>query len=166
MKRSFRDRDAGFTMIELMITTGVMVIGLTLLIGAMVTLAAQSKVAEVRVTATNFTTSVIESMRGRGVDGILQFNEGDADLATSGGVIEIEGLEGLGTTKIEIWTTVSVTGGSEVQVAIPVSDEVLAELMAAGLANPIEVTARIMIDRGAGTGLEYKFQTSGMIFYL
>lgn len=168
MKNRHRRGDGGFTLVELMVTTGVMVIALTLLIGATISLATQTKVSEMRVTALNFNTSVIETVRERAVDRILQYNYGDLDLDTHQGVIEIEGLEGLGTTKIALWVMVptGAMGTSSTRVDIPVSDARLAELMSIGTPNPIEFHVEITIDRGLGTGNEYKFHSAGMLYYL
>ena len=168
MNKRHRRGDGGFTLVELMVTTGVMVIALTLLIGATISLATQSKVSEIRITALNFNTSVIETVRERAVERILQYNYGDLDLDTHEGVIEIKGFEGLGTTKIAMWVMIPgvAMGTSSARVDIPVSDARLTELMDMGTPNPIEFHVEITIDSGMGDGNEYKFHSAGMLYYL
>lgn len=165
-ERRIERSDAGLSLVELMFTSGIMIIGLVMLLGAMVTLAGQSQVAEIRVNCINFNTSILETMRGLGIDRILIFNRDGDDLGTDiNGVVEIAGLEGFGTASVTIEAVIPPDGlgGAQTFIQIPTS---IAGLDLSTFPNPIEVRITTKLDRGDGAGNEYQFVTSSLLFYL
>ena len=153
--------EAGFTLIELMFASGVMVIGMVMLMGSVVNLSAQTKVAETAVAASHFNTSVLESMRGRGLEDILSYNSAEEEFEVNEGKIY---LEGLGYAMMDIWCIVSDPSAGTTRVNLPMSDSEM-QSFAATAPNPIEIQIRLSLDRGFGEGEEFKFMTSGLIYY-
>lgn len=158
--RKFRN-DTGLTLIEIMLAAGFMTTALVLIMGSLISLSKQSKVAELRATSTNFTNSVLESLRGRSITDILTFNTGGTEYAVDeDGQIFMENI-GYATLIVKI----VVTGDSEpIIYELPVTGEKAAEIEPL-LPNPIEVQVEMRIDQGFGEGNEYKFQSTSLLNY-
>ncbi len=158
--RQFRN-DTGLTLIEIMIAAGLMTITLVLIMGSLISVSKQSKVSEIRATATNFSTSVLESLRGRSYEDIMTFNTGGTEYALdqNGRIF----LDNIGYAQLVV--KVVVTGDSEpIIYELPVTEEKAAALGPL-LPNPIEVQVEIRIDQGFGEGNEYKFQSTSLLGY-
>lgn len=66
--------EAGFTLIEVMIATGVFAISIVMLLGGMITISTHNTMADQRARATNFARSSFEDLRGRPLDEILNYD--------------------------------------------------------------------------------------------
>jgi type II secretory pathway pseudopilin PulG len=153
--------DTGLTLIEIMLAAGIMTIALVLIMGGLVSVSTQSKVSEARATATNFATSVLESLRGRSITEILTFNNGGTEYAldANGKIM----LTNIGPATLVVRAVVTVNGSTTVT-ELPVTAE-KAEELAPTMPNPLEIQVEIKLDRGFGTGKEYKFQTTTLLSY-
>ena len=98
--RKIVHKEAGLTLIEMMITAGVLTVGIVVLMQSLINMVVQGEVAEIKTIAGAFNAGVLEDIRGNGIDEILQYdglNLGDDDS------IEIVGLEGKGVAKVSIY---------------------------------------------------------------
>ena len=159
MGHAIAKNNAGLTLIELMIAAGILTIGLVLLMSSVVNVNATVKSSDVTVRATHFNTSILESLRGRDHDAILQFNSDGSELAISNNVIQ---LNGIGPAKFYMWCVMDVSG-TTTRYAIPMTDESLAALPATP--NPMEIQVELHIDRGLGTGKELKYRSSSLVYH-
>ena len=159
MQHSIQKNNAGLTLIELMFTAGVMTVGLVLLMGAVVNVNAAQRSADLNMRATQFNTSVIESLRGMDSDAILQYNADGSQFAITNNEVL---LPGIGRAKFYMWCVVN-TSGTITRYSIPMSDEALAS--APTMANPMEIQVELYVDKGLGTGKEFKFRTSSLVYH-
>lgn len=161
-KFKIRKNDAGFTLIELVFAAGVMTIGMVLMMQAVISLSHQSKVTDARVAATHFSHSILESMNGRELGDVLQYNanQGEFVLSENGTVL----FQGVGDVTVNVYAV--ITGGtSTIRASIPISDADLAKYTAVA-PNPIEIQVEILMDAGMGDGNEFKFRTSTFVYTL
>jgi type II secretory pathway pseudopilin PulG len=157
-----KKREAGFTLIELMFTAAIMVTGIVILMQGLIDMARHSQIVQIRVTAKMFNASVMETIRGRGIEEILQFNRNGGALGTTGNVIRIPGLESFGKARLKITTQFP---GEPEPFEIPVADADL-DTLAALAPNPIEITVLVTVDRdGIPNSGDMNFRTSTLVFY-
>ena len=158
-----RRNDAGFTLMEIVFTAGVVVTGMVMLMGSAVNVAAQSKVSEMRSQALQFNMSVLESLRGRSQEDLLTFNSDGSELA-----VNEEGyitLNGLGNAAVAI--EYLVPGNQDVEnsfVSLPLTEEQMESMDLSALPNPLEVRVTLSVASGAN-GPVYNFQSSALLGY-
>lgn len=164
MNAKITRNDAGLSLIEIMWVAGIMSVGLVMLMGSVIQISAANKAAEATTSATNFNVSVMESMRGRGLEDILKYNEGSAEfvVGNNGEIV----LEGVGEATFQLFCVVppSTPGTAPGLVQIPFSDSQYAS-MSTSMTNPIEVQTQIKLDKGFGSGKEFKFYSSTLLYY-
>ena len=155
--------DAGISLMETMFTAGVLVVGLVMLMGSAVNVAAQSQVSEIRAQALQFNMSLLESMRGRTLKGIMLFNSdgSELNLDDDGNV----SLHGVGPAELTIECVIQ-PGAAEPSakfLQLPTTEENFINRDLTNVPNPLEVRVMLKVDRGMGGGHEYKFQSSSLI---
>lgn len=162
LRRGSRN-NAGFTLMEIVFTAGVIVTGLVMLMGSAVNVAAQSKASEMRSQALQFNMSLLESLRGRSLDGLMQFNNDGSELAVNQeGYIN---LYGLGNTQVAIEYVLPGTQDTATTfVSLPLSESQMESLDPTAMPNPLEVRVTLAAKPGA-SGPIYKFQSSALIAY-
>lgn len=157
--RSQRDSTAGFTLLELMLAAGVMAVGLIMLMQSFVAMNLNSRVAEDRIIATNFNNSVLEALRGQERNTILTFNKNNELFSIDGnGYVNVPRL---GRAKLNMSVMVPMDGGMK-KYPLPVD---LSGNNLPTFPNPLEVQVELVVDKGHGAGLEYRFSTSSAVFY-
>ena len=153
--------DAGLTLIEIMITTGIMVIGLVLLMSTMVSLANQSKVVDAATAGTHFSMSCFDSMIGLTFDQMMQFNSTEDIFDANEGVVN---LEGVGNMEVTVQAVIPGDGDPTL-ISLPMSDEDLAGV--GDIPNPVEIQVKLKVVKGGDeygtTG--YQFSASRMVYY-
>ena len=154
--------DAGFTLIELVFAAGVMSVGMVLMMQSIISLNNQARLTDVRVAASHFSHSILESMHDMEFAEIVQFNaDGEEFSLTPEGTII---MDGVGEVTVNIYAVISDGGGSFERAPIPVSDADVAQYSAAA-PNPLEIQVEILMDAGMGEGNEYKFRASTFVYY-
>ncbi len=97
-KRRIYKGNAGFTMVELMITAAIFSSSMVLLSGSMITFASHNTMSEQKAVTTSYNRSVFEDMRGRGIVGILSY-EVPVDNPDLGTVF----IPGMGEANVNVW---------------------------------------------------------------
>lgn len=163
MSTRMERNNAGLSLIELMWVAGIMSVGLVLLMSAVISVSAQNKASEAASMASHFNNSVLEAIHGRDLETILTFNsDGSVFEVSDAGTIMIPGI---GEARFTLFCIVppSTQGEAPGRVPIPFSDSQMT--MAASLPNPVEIQALIEFEKGMGTGKEYKFFSSSLLYY-
>lgn len=164
MKRISLNSNSGMTLIEVMWVAGIMSVGLVLLMSAVISVSAQQKAAVAGMTASQFNSSVLESLHGRDLAGICMYNGANEEFEVSPqGTIQIHGI---GEALLQMYCVVpaQVQGEEPTRFSIPMTAEDL-ELVGPTLPNPLEVQVVLLIEKGLGTDREYKFQSSTRVFH-
>lgn len=160
-RQGIHRNDAGFTLIELTFTAGIMTVGLVMMMGTVINLSHQSASTELAIAASHFNTSVLESLRGLDEEEVLQFNEDESEFdVNEAGKVH---LENLGDVKFEMWCVVKDGNGTVSRLSIPMTDDAM-EAMAT-IPNPMEVQVQVSLDKGRGSGNEFKYMTSALIYH-
>lgn len=162
MSARIERNNAGLSLIELMWVAGIMSVGLVLLMSAVISVSAQNKASEAASMASHFNNSVLEAINGRDLETILTFNQDGAVFEVSeAGTIMIPGI---GPARFTLFCIVppNTQGEAPGRVPIPFSDSQLT--MAPSLPNPVEIQALLEFDKGLGTGKEYKFFSSSLLW--
>ena len=153
--------DGGFTLLELMFTAGVMTVGIVMLMGTVVNLSHQSISNERAIMASHFNTSVLETVRGRDLEGILTFNEDNEEFTVQeSGTIWIEEL---GYVKFQMWIILPNDNGGTQRIEIPMSETARAALGA--VPNPVEVQVRLFSNGGYGSDDKFQYINSALLYY-
>ena len=158
MKKSGNPRkDAGFTLIEIMIASGVVAVGMVLMMQSVISIHNHSKVTDAAVAASHFSHSILESMQEKDLTSVVQFNSDHEEFQPQedGKII----LGGLGAATVNIYAVIPSSGQGEPEyISIPVSDADL-EANRFSAPNPIEIQVEILIN-------DYQFRTSALIYTL
>ena len=157
-----RKNDAGLTLIEIMIAVVVMTGGILALMSSIINLANQNRANDARLIAAHFTDGVLQSMDGLSIEDILTFNENGEVFKIDEGIVS---LYGAGDATVTVSIVLSgVDGGVDERINLPVSAET-AELFAAALPDPVEISVRVSMRSGLGEGQNLNFQSSKLVFY-
>lgn len=106
-RRNIAKNDAGMTMVEIMIAAAIFSSSMVLLSGSMITFANHNMSSERKATATGFTRTVLEDIRGLSLDEILSY-EVPVDNEEMGTVF----IPGVGNAWVSIWAIIPVDDGS------------------------------------------------------
>ncbi len=156
--------DAGLTLMEIMITTGIMVIGLVLLMSTMVSLANQSKVVDAATAGSLFSSSVFDAMNGKTFDALMQFNSTGDVFAANLGIVNLDGVG-----QMEVTIQAVIPGENEddtpTLIELPLTQEKIDEL--GKLPNPIEIEVEMTVIKGTSDAGNkgYHFSASRMVYY-
>lgn len=150
MKRIRKDGEAGFTLIEIMATTVVVVIGMVLVMGSLAALTGTSISLDKKVVASNYARSMLEMIRGNDLPGILAF-EIPFSKAEGGYFFRAPGL---GDVRLEMWAVME----DGTRFLIGVDDPALVD----SAPNPIEVIVELEVYEGNGL----YHQSSALLSYL
>lgn len=156
--------DSGVTLIELMWVAGIMSVGLVLLMSAVISVSAQQKASVAAMTASQINSSILESLHGRDLAGILTYNGANEEFEVSQeGTIQFQGI---GEAQLQMYCIIpSLNQGEEPsRLPIPMTPEEV-EAARPTMPNPVEIQVVLLIDKGLGTDKEYKFYSSTRVFH-
>ena len=122
-RRSAGRGECGFSLLEVMIATGVTSVGFVLLLGSLVNISDAGDLSQARAVATSHASSVVEEIRGMGLDALLAY--------------EAPGFEGLGEGE-DIQVRCFNADGDPL--ALPLGDGVTAP----ELPNPMEIQVTVL----------------------
>lgn len=160
MRSSTRVDRAGFTLIETLFASGVMVIGIVLVMQAIISVALYGRVGQMKLDAKHFSASVLESMRGRDGSEILRFNRDFAEFDAPYGKVVIQGV---GEARVRIEALIPDGAGTSQLRELPLSDDEIEALPT--LPNPLEVSVDVVVEGVSGGGPELRFHTSSLILH-
>ena len=129
-------RNAGFTMVELMITAAVLSSGMVLISGSMVTFSNQNMLSEQEAMSTGVGRSVFENIRGLPIDEILTYAS-PVDNPENNTIF----ISGVGEAYVDVW---AVIPGEEGQTEQWFRLGPNSTLQAEGLPNPIELQVEVI----------------------
>ena len=73
MKTKLKRNDAGLTLLEVMIASGILAVGMVLLMGSVLSVASTTALTEQRAVSTTYIASVMEELDGRSLEDVLTY---------------------------------------------------------------------------------------------
>jgi prepilin-type N-terminal cleavage/methylation domain-containing protein len=73
MKTKLKRNDAGLTLLEVMIASGILAVGMVLLMGSVLSVASTTALTEQRAVSTTYIASVMEELDGRTLEEVLTY---------------------------------------------------------------------------------------------
>lgn len=119
MKRKVPKSEAGFTLLELMIASGILAVALSMVFGSLISVNVMGRLAESRTEATVAISSVVEDIRGTSIDDLLSYEAPDFSGIGIGNMIIVRCTTGDGTELV-----LPYTGETEQELPNPVTLQV------------------------------------------
>lgn len=152
---------AGVTLVEVMIASGVFVTGMVVLMTTLIFGINNSKISQTRTVASALSDSVLEDLRGAGLNGILTFVLPFKPEDTDGNYL----IEGLGLVNIRMGVVLGLDDIIEIPMEVDENGNIIDQDTVDLIPNPAEVSIELRIDRGLGAGKEMKFLTTTIMRY-